>query len=114
DRDHEANPGHGQPAGIAVPGRGADRHTAIRLRSPAASHPLGGPVLRRLPEHRLADRPAAEPELSRTASAQDGGDRLRRRDRHGPAADRVKAGTLDYESETYPDYGVLAPGGGVA
>src|SRR5947209_2600308 len=32
----------------------------------------------------------------------------------GPAADRVKAGTLDYESETYPDYGVLAPGGGVA
>jgi len=32
----------------------------------------------------------------------------------GPAADRVKAGTLDYESETYPDYGVLAPGGGIA
>jgi ABC-type transport system substrate-binding protein len=32
----------------------------------------------------------------------------------GPAANRVKAGTLDYESETYPDFGVLAPGGTLA
>jgi len=32
----------------------------------------------------------------------------------GPAAERVRAGTLDYESETYPDYGVLAPSGGLA
>jgi class 3 adenylate cyclase/ABC-type oligopeptide transport system substrate-binding subunit/streptogramin lyase len=32
----------------------------------------------------------------------------------GPAANRVKAGTLDYESESYPDYGVLAPGGSIA
>lgn len=32
----------------------------------------------------------------------------------GPAANRIKAGTLDYESETYPDYGVLAPGGAIA
>ena len=32
----------------------------------------------------------------------------------GPAANRVKAGTLDYESESFPDYGVLAPGGAIA
>ena len=32
----------------------------------------------------------------------------------GPAAERVRAGTLDYESESYPDYGVLAPRGNLA
>ena len=32
----------------------------------------------------------------------------------GPAANRIKAGALDYESETYPDYGTLAPGGVIA
>jgi hypothetical protein len=28
----------------------------------------------------------------------------------GPAANRIKAGALDYESESYPDYGALAAG----
>jgi peptide/nickel transport system substrate-binding protein len=32
----------------------------------------------------------------------------------GPAAARVEQGTLDYESESYPDYGVLAPSGAIA
>jgi ABC-type transport system substrate-binding protein len=32
----------------------------------------------------------------------------------GPAAARVIRGTLDYESESYPDFGVLAPNGAIA